>query len=182
MNRYVKIHPDDNVLVALTDLRAGEKITFNGSSLILREDVQAKHKFVLDNIPAQGGIIMYGVLVGKAVSPIEAGRSINTANVKHEASGFTVLQAGFKWKAPDVSRWKNSTFMGFHRKDGQVGTANYWLVIPMVFCENRNVDMIRKAFEEELGFAQPDRYKSYVHEMVKLYQQGKTEAIHLFRL
>ncbi|HYC84867.1 MAG TPA: altronate dehydratase family protein [Chryseosolibacter sp.] len=178
MNRYVKIHPADNVLVALTDLRAGEKISYNGSSLVLREDVQAKHKFVIDNIPPQGEIVMYGVLVGKAVSAIDAGRTINTGNVKHKASSFSVRETTFQWSAPDVTRWKNKTFLGFHRADGQVGTANYWLVIPMVFCENRNVDMIRKAFEEELGFSKPDRYKNFVHEMVKLYRTGNTDTIH----
>jgi len=177
MNRYVKIHPDDNVLVALTDLSAGEQISYNGSSLVLREHVQAKHKFVLKDIPPDGPIIMYGVLVGKAVSPIQAGATINTANVKHESSAFSSKKASFQWKAPDVSEWKNKTFMGFHREDGQIGTANYWLVIPLVFCENRNVNMIRKAFEEELGFSKADPYKHYVHQLAELYKAGKTEDI-----
>jgi altronate hydrolase len=177
MNKYVKIHPDDNVLVALTDLKAGENITYNASSLLLRENVQAKHKFVLNDIPPTGQIIMYGVLVGKAVTGIQAGTTINTANVKHESFSFGGRTQQFRWKAPDVSRWKNKTFMGFHRADGQVGTANYWLVIPLVFCENRNVNMIRKAFEEELGFAKPDRFKTYVHQLVNLYREGKTEEV-----
>ena len=42
--------------------------------------------------------------------------------------------------------------MGYHRADGQVGTRNYWLVLPLVFCENRNVDRMREALEEELGY------------------------------
>lgn len=67
--------------------------------------------------------------------------------------------------------------MGFHRADGQVGTANYWLVIPLVFCENRNVNVIRQAFEEGLGFSKPDPYKNYVNELVKLYNDGKADAI-----
>ncbi|HEY5825077.1 MAG TPA: UxaA family hydrolase, partial [Cyclobacteriaceae bacterium] len=83
----------------------------------------------------------------------------------------------FKWNAPDVAKYKNKTFLGFHRKDGQVGTANYWLVIPLVFCENRNVNVIRHAFEQELGFAKPDNYKNYVHELVQLYKGGKTEQL-----
>ena len=67
--------------------------------------------------------------------------------------------------------------MGYHRPDGQVGTANYWLVIPLVFCENRNVNVIRQAFEEGLGFSKPDVYKNYVNELVRLYKEGKTDAI-----
>ena len=42
--------------------------------------------------------------------------------------------------------------MGYHRADGQVGTRNYWLVLPLVFCENRNVERMREALEEELGY------------------------------
>ncbi|MEX2231568.1 MAG: altronate dehydratase family protein [Cyclobacteriaceae bacterium] len=175
--RILKIHPADNVLVALTDLKAGEKISFNGSSAILAEHIPAKHKFVLNPLAPESEIIMYGVLVGKATKPIAAGGSVNTQNVKHTASSFSERNKKVEWKAPDVSRWKEKTFLGYHRADGRVGTANYWVVIPMVFCENRNVNAIRHAFEEALGFSKPDVYKSFVHELVDLYQHGKPQAI-----
>jgi altronate hydrolase len=176
--RILKIHPADNVLVALADLKAGEKVSYNGSTFTLTENIPAKHKFVQENLAPEGEIIMYGVLVGKATKAITAGGSINTQNVKHTSSSFAERNKAFHWKAPDVSRWKQKTFSGYVRSDGQVGTANYWVVIPMVFCENRNVNAIRHAFEEALGFGKPDMYKSYVHELVDLYQQGKSEAIH----
>src|SRR5688572_2357017 len=175
--RFLKIHPADNVLVALTDLKAGEKITFNGSSAILSENIPAKHKFILNPLAPDSEVIMYGVLVGKATKPIQAGASVNIQNVKHRASEFSGKNKKVEWKTPDVSRWKNKTFLGYHRADGQVGTANYWVVIPMVFCENRNVNAIRHAFEEALGFGKQDIYKSFVHELVDLYQKGKPEAI-----
>jgi altronate hydrolase len=175
--RILKIHPADNVLVALSDLKAGEKISYNGTSFTLAQNIPAKHKFVEHDLPAEGEIVMYGVLVGKATKPIAAGGSINTQNVKHKSASFSGRNKKFEWKAPDVSRWKQKTFDGFLRDDGQVGTANYWLVIPLVFCENRNVNAIRHAFEEALGFSKPDVYKSYVHELVDLYHQGKTETI-----
>jgi altronate hydrolase len=122
-------------------------------------------------------IIMYGVLVGRATKAIPAGGSVNTQNVKHKASAFSERNKSFEWKAPDVSRWKDNTFLGYHRADGQVGTANYWIILPMVFCENRNVHAIRHAFEEALGFSKPDVYKSFVHELVDLYQKGNEQAI-----
>ena len=175
--RFLKIHPADNVLVALTDLKAGDHVSYNGTSATLVENVPAKHKFVLDSLKPESEIIMYGVLVGKATQPIPAGASVNTQNVKHTASTFADRNKNVEWKAPDISRWKEKTFLGYHRKDGQVGTSNYWLVIPLVFCENRNVNALRHAFEEALGFSKPDIYKSFVKEMVDLYQQGKPEAI-----
>ncbi len=175
--QFLKIHPSDNVFVALTDLKAGEKVSFNGSSATLAENIPAKHKFVMNPLSPDSEIIMYGVLVGKAVKPIGAGGSVNTQNVKHTASAFSGRNKTFIWNAPDVSRWKDKTFLGYHRKDGQVGTANYWVVLPLVFCENRNVLAIRHAFEEALGFSKPQVYKSYVSELVQMYQQGKTEEI-----
>ncbi|HZI26213.1 MAG TPA: UxaA family hydrolase, partial [Chryseolinea sp.] len=175
--RYLKIHPADNVYVALTDLKAGEKITQNGFSVSLPNDVQAKHKFVEKALQPEEEIIMYGCLVGKALKPIPHGGVIGTHNVKHKSSQFVGKTQNFHWTAPDVSRWKNKTFQGFHRSDGQVGTANYWVVIPLVFCENRNVDVIRQAFEEELGFGKNDAYKNYVRQLVQLYRDGKIDKI-----
>lgn len=175
--RILKIHPADNVYVALSDLKAGESVAYNGTSTTLTENIPAKHKFVMKPLPQEAEIIMYGVLVGKATQPIPAGGSVNTRNVKHTASSFSGRNQKQVWKAPDVSRWKDKTFLGYHREDGQVGTANYWIVIPMVFCENRNVEAIRHAFEDALGFSKPDVYKSFVHELVHLYGEGKHQEI-----
>jgi altronate hydrolase len=176
-NKYLKIHPSDNVLVALTNLTAGEKITLNNTAVQLADDVPAKHKFVEKPLEPGDKIVMYGVLVGKAMKAIPAGGAIGLHNVKHESASFSGKSESFNWTAPDVTSWKQKTFMGYQRSDGQVGTSNYWLVIPLVFCENRNVNMIRQAFEEELGFAKPQAYKTYVHQMVGLYKEGKMDQI-----
>ena len=175
--RILKIHPADNVLVALTDLKAGEKVSYNGASATLTENVPAKHKLVLHSLEPGAEIVMYGVLVGKTTRAVLAGASINTGNVQHTAADFSGKSRKVEWQAPDVSRWREKTFLGYHRDDGRVGTANYWIVLPMVFCENRNVGAIRHAFEEALGFGKPDAYKSFVHELVELYQQGKPDKV-----
>lgn len=175
--KILKIHPDDNVFVALTDLAAGEKVDFNGASVSPTHAVAAKHKFVLDNLSPGDEIKMYGITVGKALTTMPAGTPITTTNVKHEAASFAGRTGSFSWTPPDVSRWKDKTFQGYHRTDGQVGVANYWLVIPLVFCENRNVQMIREAFETELGFGKTDVYKAYVRQLVQLYKDGKSDAI-----
>lgn len=176
-NKFLKIHPADNVLVALTDLPAGETITYNETTFILNDHVAAKHKFVTHHMQTDDEIIMYGVVVGKANSIIKAGSAITTQNVKHKSAAFTGRTGNFQWHAPDVSKWKNKTFLGYHRADGQVGTANYWIVVPLVFCENRNVSVIREAFEQELGFGKQNPFKDYVKELIHLYQSGKTDAI-----
>ncbi|MBN8575396.1 MAG: altronate dehydratase [Cytophagales bacterium] len=176
-NKFIKIHPADNVFVALTDLPTGETIEYHGTNLTLVNEIPAKHKFVERTMQPGDTIYMYGVVVGKATEVIPAGGAIGTHNVKHEAASFTTRTENGNWKMPDVARWRNKTFLGFHRPDGQVGTANYWIVVPLVFCENRNVNVIKQAFEEELGFSKYNAYKSYVRELVQLHQQGNSEKI-----
>ena len=176
-NRYLKIHPADNVYVALTDLKSGEQVNVNGNNLTLVNDIPAKHKFLDRPLAPEEEVIMYGTVVGKALSAIPKGGVIGTHNIKHKAAPYSGRTKSYSWTAPDVSGFKNKTFQGYHRPDGQVGTANYWLVIPLVFCENRNVEVISQAFISELGFGKPDAYKSYVQELVSLYKEGKTDKL-----
>ena len=164
-------------MVALMDLQAGEVVEFNGRQIGIVANVPAKHKFAEETLAPGQEIIMYGSLVGKAMEAIPAGSILTTGNVKHQVSGFTGKIKNINWQAPDVSKWVDKTFLGYHREDRQVGTANYWLVIPLVFCENRNVETIKQAFTETLGFGHQDLYKSYVQQLVELYQSGKTDEI-----
>jgi len=69
------------------------------------------------------------------------------------------------------------TFLGYQRADGQVGTRNYWLVVPLVFCENRNVVNLKQAFEEELGFVPPQVYRQQVSTLAKAYREGRIDEI-----
>jgi|APTNR8051073442_1049403.scaffolds.fasta_scaffold00003_46 altronate hydrolase len=176
-NKFLKIHPSDNVFVALTDLKAGEIIVYQGESITLIDAISAKHKFAQISLNPDDEIRMYGIVVGKAIKPIQKGGVIGTHNTKHKASSFSGRTKNYSWTPPDVTKFKTKTFMGYHRPDGQVGTANYWLVIPLVFCENRNVNVIRQAFEEGLGFTRPEPYKNYLNELISLYKEGKTDSI-----
>jgi altronate hydrolase len=54
-----------------------------------------------------------------------------------------------------------------------VGTANYWLFIPMVFCENRNLDVIKEAMWNELGYAVTDKYKSFTRQLFQSFKAGE---------
>lgn len=177
MNTYLQIHPKDNVLVALQDLPAGKEIQFNGATLQLKQTIPAKHKFPIADLRPGDSVVMYGVLVGKASAPIQQGEAITVKNLQHDANAFHEKDASFQWQKPDVSRWQQQTFQGFHRNDGQVGTRNYWLVIPMVFCENRNVGVIKTAFEKGLGFAPTEAYNEQVNDLVNLYKSGNLDAI-----
>ena len=170
----LKVHPADNVIVALTDLPKGELIAYDNDAYVLADNVPQKHKFVTRDLAVGGEIIMYGVLVGKATQPIPRGGLIHTHNVKHAASDYFGKEKEYTWTAPDASRWQSRTFMGYHRPDGRVGTANYWLFVPTVFCENRNLEVIREALQKELGYGQSEKYKNYTRQLVQMYQSGQS--------
>lgn len=175
--RYLKIHPDDNVFVALTDLRKGETLTLpDNSTLQLVDNIPAKHKFADRNLKIDDEVKMYGVLVGRAILDIPRGGVVGTHNLKHKSAPFSGRTKSYSWTAPDVSKYKGVTFDGYHRADGQVGTANYWLIVPLVFCENRNVEYVSDALVEALGYAKPDPYKDFVKDLVTHYRSGETQA------
>jgi len=175
--KVLQLDPRDNVLIALADLQRGEQVSFKGRAFTLTSDVPAKHKFPVRDIAAGDGIVMYGVLVGTAVTSIREGERLTPLNVRHQTAAIQEKSGEYRWTPPDVSRWRQSAFLGYHRSDGQVGTRNYWLVVPMVFCENRNVDALRQAFEEELGFAAPGVYRRRVAHLANLYRAGKADEL-----
>ena len=174
ISNVLKVHPADNVLVALSNLEKGTVVSFEGAEYTIQENVKAKHKFAVRDLEAGDSITMYGVLVGKAQQPIKKGGLISTGNVKHAASDFAVGQRHTEWMTPDVSAFRGRTFNGYHRADGSVGTANYWVVVPMVFCENRNLDVLQQALVADLGYGRNRSYQLQSQQLIELYKTGKS--------
>ncbi len=170
MNKIIRIHPADNVIVALKDLLAGVEVELQGSRWTVEEAIPAKHKFYTTDLPQGGEVFMYGVLVGKTTQPVKKGALMSTQNLHHAAEAYAYRGSTYQWVAPDVNAFRNRTFNGYHRPDGRVGTANYWLFIPTVFCENRNLDVIREAMHNELGYAVTDKYRRYTRALKEAYE------------
>jgi altronate hydrolase len=171
--KAIKIHPSDNVLVALKDISKGDSIMFENQVFQAKEYIPLKHKVALKDFNQGDPIYMYGVLVGKAQSPIQKGGLLSTVNLKHATDDYGSYQNQSSWNAPNVSEWRNKTFMGYHRADGSVGTANYWIVVPMVFCENRNLDVLKEALVNDLGYGKNQKYKLQSRQLIDLYKSGK---------
>lgn len=170
---FLKIHPSDTVAVALRNLKSGETLSVDAHTVTLVEDIPAKHKFMLADHSAGAEIIMYGVLVGHARTPILRGGLMTTLNTGHAAADYAWRGIQPNWKAPDASTFSDRKFLGYRRSDGRTGTANYWLFIPTVFCENRNLDVIREALHNELGYAVTGKYKQKVKNLVSDLKAGK---------
>ena len=172
MNNILKVHPRDNIIVALQDLQEGQQVKLENESLVLREYIPVKHKFSAVDLKPGAAVYMYGVQVGKAVQPIRKGCRITTENVKHAAESYSVRHKKEEWIAPDVDTFKDETFMGYHRSDGKVGTRNNWIVFPLVFCENRNIEVIKEVMLEELGYKIEKTKDFNVHHLIDLYKNG----------
>lgn len=173
-NIVTKVFPADNVIVALTDLEEGQQVAYDSETFLLPGRVPAKHKFVTMDLKEGDPVYMYGVLVGKTKKPIQKGGVISTTNLVHAAKGFSVGERNTGWNMPDVSAYAKRTFNGYHRADGKVGTANYWLIVPMVFCENRNLDVLKAALVEELGYGRSRQDKWEIEQLVEMYRNGSS--------
>ena len=117
---YLQIHPKDNVVAALKKLSIGHLVRVRDKVFPLVETIPAKHKFTTTELAIGDAIYMYGVLVGKASQSIKKGGLISTENIVHAAQSYSEQQTISIWEAPDVRKWANKTFAGYHRSNGRV--------------------------------------------------------------
>ena len=173
----LQLDPRDNVVVALANVEAGATVQFgtasSKASCTAKEKIPAKHKMALVDLNPGDLIFMYGMVVGEVVYAIPRGGLLTTHNIRHRAGAYTAARQPASIAVPDASAWKGRTFMGYHRADGQVGTRNYWIVLPLVFCENRNVEQMREALEDELGYGRANlSYRRHVRQLIQQQKNG----------
>ncbi|MGC1461064.1 MAG: altronate dehydratase family protein [Terracidiphilus sp.] len=172
----LQLDPRDNVLVALITLDLGTNVQIGSVSCMVMQTIPAKHKMALVDLKPGDIIYMYGMVVGEVVEAIPRGGLVTTRNIRHRTADYTASRHAAVQAVPDASAWVGRTFMGFHRADGQVGTRNYWIVLPLVFCENRNIENMREALEEELGYGSANSsYRQHVRELIQ--RQGNGHAV-----
>lgn len=168
----LQVNPSDNVLIALKDLKKDETIKWNNNEFKLLDNVPGKHKIFTDYMNPGENVTMYGVTVGVVKQNILPGSLMTVNNTSHETDKFDYKGTSYHWKAPDVSKYKQRTFKGYHRSDGRVGTANYWLFLPTVFCENRNLEVLKEVIHNELGYSITEKYKVFIRQLVEAYNNG----------
>ena len=175
----LKLDERDNAVVALVTLEAGTVVNFGPASspatCTVAQTIPAKHKMALTALHPGDLIYLYGMVVAEAVEHIERGGRLTTRNVRHRAADYSAVRQPTPISVPDASPWAGRGFLGYHRADGQVGTRNYWLVIPLVFCENRNVDRMREALEEELGYGSANSYRQHVRRLIDQKTNGHAQ-------
>jgi len=170
----LQIDPRDNVVVALKPLRGGTVVRFGDRSCTVIDDIPAKHKVAVADLAPGDLIYLYGMVVGEAIKVIPRGGLISTRTIRHRAADYTAQRTPVSFPLPDPCPFSTRTFKGYRRADGQVGTRNFWIVLPLVFCENRNVERMKEALEEELGYGGAhNSYRGHVRQLVKRQTSGE---------
>ena len=130
---YVKNKDQDNVVVVTSDTKAGTEIL---EGLKVNQDIPQAHKVALQDIPAGGEIIRYGVVLGYAINDIKKGDWINehmlelpeSPSVEHMEYGTNIV------KTEDLPMPARTTWMGYRNEKGPAGTKNLLGIVTTVQC------------------------------------------------
>jgi altronate hydrolase len=161
--KYLKIHDSDNVVVAVENMTAGEKIQAGDNEITLTIDVNKGHKVAVTNIKAGDKIKKYGHVIGHAVTDIEPGEWVHSHNLKTDLSDVIEYQYNqIKYNTPK-NKQNVPTFLGYRRKNGKVGTRNEIWIINTVGCVNTSAEKIAKIAAEKFKSDNFDGIFSFSH-------------------
>lgn len=160
--KYLKINPADNVVVAISDLKAGEIINEGNNQIVLKEDVPVGHKVTLKDFTEGENVIKYGYPIGHVRCNVEAGRWINENQIQTNLAGL--LEYTYNPVKVDLDiPVKDLTFKGYRRKNGEVGIRNEVWIIPTVGCVNGIVNQLAANLRQETGGEGVDAIVAFPH-------------------
>ncbi len=150
----IRLHANDNVLVARQPLAIGQELPEFG--LRLKAQVPAGHKIAARRIAQGEPVKKYDVVIGAAQRDIEAGEHVHSHNI--ELVDF-YRDPGFGedvWPIDYVPEAERATFMGIVRPDGRVATRNFIGLISSVNCSATVIKNIAAHFTPERLAAYPN--------------------------
>lgn len=148
MKNYIRIHENDNVIVAIKEIAHGEQITVGDVTVTALEQIPAGHKMAICEIVAGGEVIKYGACIGNATETIPAGRWVHIHNVKTALGDL--LEYTYEPVATMLKDTTDVTFLGFQRPDGKIGVRNEIWIVPTVGCVNNLATAMAKAANARL--------------------------------
>lgn len=147
--KWIQINKEDNVVVALQELIAGETIQLEDRQVKVTQDIPKGHKVATRAITKGDMVIKYGMPIGHATENIKIGEHVHTHNTKTNLSDIIEYKYEQELTEP-IFKNENRTFMGYKRKNGDVGIRNEVWVIPTVGCVNGTAQTIVNTFEKGL--------------------------------
>jgi len=163
MNSLIKIHPADNVAVALKDLSAGTTVVVEQQEITLLEDIPQAHKVALQTFAQDDLIIKYGCPIGHALQTIEPGQRVYQDNIRTNLSDLNEYQYQPDFQTV-TSTLENKPVNIYRRANGDVGIRNELWIIPTVGCVNAMANMMKKQFESEVDMSAIDGVQVFTHQ------------------
>ncbi|MCY7784793.1 MULTISPECIES: altronate dehydratase family protein [unclassified Bacillus (in: firmicutes)] len=154
MKSCIKIHKQDNVLLALRDIQKGERLNADGVSIEVRDNIKRGHKIALQPIKENDSIIKYGFPIGRATQDISIGEHIHVHNTKTNLSDIQTYSYTPRFAENPYSN-ENRTFKGFRRENGNAGVRNELWIVPTVGCVNGIAEKMLQRFVRETGDIAP---------------------------
>ena len=143
----IRLHDDDNVIVAIRESEAGQLATDREMRLELIEHVPQGHKIASREIREGDPIVKYGQPIGIAKSAIHTGQWVHTHNVEWQSE-----QGNYQF-ATEIPALKSPTsersFLGYRRSNGSAGTRNYIAIISNVNCSASVSKAVARYFDRE---------------------------------
>ncbi|MDE8344334.1 MAG: UxaA family hydrolase, partial [Acidocella sp.] len=122
----MRLHQDDNVLVALEPLAAST----THHAITTTERIPRGHKLATTTLAPGDAIRKFGQIIGFAATPIAPGAWVHEHNVTlHEFDRAYHVE-----RQPTQTKLAPASFMGFHRANNRVGTRNYLAILSTVNC------------------------------------------------
>ena len=134
--QLIRVHPSDNVAVAITDIAAGSQIRLGDRLLVVRDTIPRGHKVAAAAIARGQVTIKYGFPIGESTADIEPGRLVHTHNLKSRLQGIDTYEYHPADQPEAGSCVPSLVFDGYERPDGTVGIRNEIWIIPTVGCVN----------------------------------------------
>lgn len=162
MKRVLKIHPNDNVVIALEVLEPSDQIDAQGEVVTMVEVVEIAHKIAIRRIEAGEAIIKYGMPIGTASVTIEAGQHVHVHNTKTQLSDILDYQytPAFAQISTDLPLREVEVY---ERSNGEVGIRNELWVIPTVGCVNGISNKIIERFKSRVDVRDIDGVFAFPH-------------------
>ncbi len=163
MHNVIRIHPTDNVLVALSELPAGTQVDYEGISLVTNAVIPRGHKVALAPVAEGENVIKYGLPIGHARSAIAVGDHVHQHNLKTNLSDLDnySYQPDFATVSTALADREISVY---RRANGKVGVRNELWILPTVGCVNAVAKQMVQRLEKTADLSGIDGVHLFSHQ------------------
>jgi len=164
MKLLIRLHPNDDVAIALLPLEKGSEYDIDGISFTLLQDIDKGHKIALRALTKGQNVVKYGAPFGHACTDIKQGEWVHTENVKTNLSDEIEYQYLPEGIEDQVILDDSPEVQIYRRANGDVAIRNEIWVIPTVGCVNGMASQMVKEFRQKHGQLDIDGVHCFPHQ------------------